>query len=214
MALTPKQQRFVAEYLVDLNATQAAIRAGYSAKTARVTGPENLSKPAIAAAIQAGTRKDAEKIELSKEAIIAELMKIAFSDMKQFATWGPHGVKLLDSDALGPETACVAEVSETITKSGGSIKFKLHDKVGALRDLGRHLGMWIDKVAPVTPDGQEEYGVSDLDRDAIVRAALTRLGLRVGAARGRRPADGDGPALDPPNGAPGPGRDHPGPMAD
>ena len=57
MGLNPKQQRFVAEYLVDLNATQAAIRSGYSQKTARQIATENLSKPAIAAAIDARPAK-------------------------------------------------------------------------------------------------------------------------------------------------------------
>ncbi len=51
MSLTPKQARFVEEYLIDLNATQAAIRAGYSAKTARAMGCENLTKPDIQAAV-------------------------------------------------------------------------------------------------------------------------------------------------------------------
>lgn len=59
--LTPKQQKFVGEYLVDLNATQAAIRAGYSAKTAKVVGCQNLTKPNIAAAVQAAKLKLSER---------------------------------------------------------------------------------------------------------------------------------------------------------
>src|SRR5271166_5161849 len=65
MKLTPKQARFVQEYLIDLNAAQAAIRAGYSAKTARVIGHENLTKPDIAAAIEKAKAKRAERTELT-----------------------------------------------------------------------------------------------------------------------------------------------------
>lgn len=73
MALTEKQKRFVAEYLVDLNATQAAIRAGYSEKTARSVGSENLTKPDIAAAIAKAQAKIAKKVEITVESLAAEL---------------------------------------------------------------------------------------------------------------------------------------------
>jgi phage terminase small subunit len=72
-SLTPKQQRFVDEYLIDLNATQAAIRAGYSEKTARSVGSENLSKPDIAAAIAERQEKRAEKSELSEAWVLDRL---------------------------------------------------------------------------------------------------------------------------------------------
>jgi len=73
MSLTDKQQRFVAEYLVDLNATQAAIRAGYSEKTARQVGSENLSKPDIADAIAKRQAKVAKKVEVTVESLATEL---------------------------------------------------------------------------------------------------------------------------------------------
>lgn len=72
-ALTARQQRFVDEYLVDLNATQAAIRAGYSEKTAGSIGHENLTKPEIAAAIQAVQAKRAEQAELNEKWILERL---------------------------------------------------------------------------------------------------------------------------------------------
>lgn len=76
MALNPKQQRFVAEYLKDLNATQAAIRAGYSEKTARAIGAENLTKPDIAAAIAKGQAKIAEKLAICAEDLIRDVVQI------------------------------------------------------------------------------------------------------------------------------------------
>lgn len=78
--LTAKQERFVAEYLIDLNATQAAIRAGYSAKTAKSIGQENLTKPDVAAEIAKRQAKVADKLELSAEKVLRELEYLAFYD--------------------------------------------------------------------------------------------------------------------------------------
>jgi len=145
--LTAKQQRFVEEYLVDLNATQAAVRAGYSDRTAYSVGPENLKKPGIVAALTDARAKRSERTEITADRVLEEYAKIAFSDMRAFAKWGPDGVTLIKSDKL-PEGAalCVAEVSETKTQFGGSIKFKLHDKKGALDSVARHLGMFTERV--------------------------------------------------------------------
>jgi len=75
--LTPKQQRFVEEYLVDLNATRAAIRAGYSEKTANVEGPKHLVKPGIAAAIKEKQDKLSKRTELTQEWVLERLKAIA-----------------------------------------------------------------------------------------------------------------------------------------
>lgn len=147
MALTAKQKQFVREYLIDLNATQAAIRAGYSVKTAEAIGYENLRKPQIAKAIEKAMGKRVERTEITADRVLQELAKIGFSDMRTFTKWSNRGVVLIDSDTLTPDqAACVAEVSQTITESGGSIKFKLHDKVAALEKIGRHLGLFKDKI--------------------------------------------------------------------
>lgn len=86
MALNAKQQRFVDEYLIDLNATQAAIRAGYSQKTAHSIGHENLNKPDIAAAVAAGQGRVAAKLEITAEKITADLeaLSIKAADAGQF----------------------------------------------------------------------------------------------------------------------------------
>lgn len=81
--MSPKQQRFVAEYLADPNATQAAIRAGYSERTARQIGQENLSKPDIRAAIEAGQAKLAQKLEISAERVVEEAWKIVIADPRE-----------------------------------------------------------------------------------------------------------------------------------
>lgn len=74
--LTAKQQRFVAEYLIDSNATQAAIRAGYSAKTAHAIGHENLNKPEIAAELAKRQQKIVERLELTAESLILDTQEI------------------------------------------------------------------------------------------------------------------------------------------
>ena len=83
--LTPKQRRFVNEYLIDLNATQAAIRAGYSKKTAQQIGAENLSKPVIQAEIQKRQTKLQNKLEITQERVLQELASIAFANGADFA---------------------------------------------------------------------------------------------------------------------------------
>ena len=76
---TPKQRRLVNEYLIDLNAPQAAIRAGYSKKTAQQIGAENLSKPVIQAEIQKRQVKLQNKLEITQERVLQELAAIALS---------------------------------------------------------------------------------------------------------------------------------------
>ena len=145
--LTPKQAEFVRQYLVDLNATQAAIRAGYSEKTAYSTGQRMLKNVEVQNAIAQAQVQRTKRTEITADRVVAELAKIAFADPRELMEWGPEGVKLKDSaDLTEGQAASVAEVSETTTKDGGSLRLKKHDKVKALELLGRHLGMFTDKV--------------------------------------------------------------------
>lgn len=97
MSLTPKQERFVAEYLIDLNATQAAIRAGYSEKTAGQAGFENLKKPEIADAIAAKAGKTAEKLDLSAERVLRGL----FEEATRTGEGSSHGARVSAWGLLG-----------------------------------------------------------------------------------------------------------------
>jgi len=106
--LTAKQATFIQEYLIDLNATQAAIRAGYSEKTAKVVGYENLTKPYIAEAVQAAMDKRAEKTEITQVTVLhnIEKLRIKAEDEKQFSVaakclemQGKHVLLFKDSDA-------------------------------------------------------------------------------------------------------------------
>src|SRR5947209_15849915 len=106
-----RRRRFIDEYPVDLNATEAAKRAGYSAKTARQQGQRLLSNVDIRQAIDAKLLARSDRTQITSDSVLAELAKVAFSDMRRFAEWGPSGVKLLDSAGLADgAAACVAEV--------------------------------------------------------------------------------------------------------
>lgn len=154
MALTAKQNLFVKEYLIDKNATQAAIRAGYSEKTAKDIGCENLTKPNIQEAIQKVLNKTHEKLDVTVERIEAEFEKVGFSNMTDFVDWekSEEASELIltfkEFKELTPaQKACIAEVSVTKTLTGQkTFKIKLYDKLKALEALGRHKAMFTDKT--------------------------------------------------------------------
>lgn len=145
--LTPKQQRFVEEYLIDLNATQAAIRAGYSEDTANEIGSQNLAKLSVRAAIDAALAERSKRTEITADMVLMELGRIGFSNINNYLRFNPTGVEMFDSSKMNDDALrCISEISETVTKEGGTVKFKLHDKVSALEKIGKHLGMFKDKV--------------------------------------------------------------------
>lgn len=173
--LTPKQTAFIAEYLVDLNATQAAIRAGYSERTAYRIGAELLQKTSVAKAIAAAKAKRAQRVEISADRVLSELAKIAFADPRDLMKWGEGGVTLRDSAELTEEQAAsVAEVSETTTKDGGSIRLKKYDKLKALELLGKHLGMFEADVRPATAQKAEQDAIREGIREAFNSVGLVR----------------------------------------
>jgi len=162
VSLTAKQERFVAEYLVDLNATQAAIRAGYSEKTATEQGSRLLTNVKVQEAIAKGQNKTAEKLEITKDRIVEELAKIGFSNMLDYMRAGNDGDPYLDfSNLTREQAAALAEVTVEDFKDGRGedardvrrIKFKLHDKKGALVDLAKMLGFMVEKHEHSGPDG-------------------------------------------------------------
>ena len=151
--LTQKQRRFVEEYLVDLNATQAAIRAGYSKKTARAMGCENLTKPDIAEAIRQGAGQHLRRTGLQVDDVLEGFRRIAFADIRDAVEWGANGVTLRDSSELTDEQAfAVAEVGETVTQHGGSQRIKFHSKTQALEALGRYFALFKDNLAVTNPN--------------------------------------------------------------
>lgn len=150
--LTPKQAQFVEEYLIDLNATQAAIRAGYSEKTAGNIGQENLTKPEIQAAITAAKKKRSERTEITQDMVLKEIALLAFGNLKQVSSWThEYGVRLKDSEDIGEEVAILKTLKQKETIRPGdkdetlidrTIEFSIADKFRPLEKLGEHLGLW------------------------------------------------------------------------
>ena len=142
MKLTAKQIRFVDEYMVDFNATQAAIRAGYKAKTAHVIGAENLRKPKIAEEI-ARRQKDLQKrTEVTQDRVVKELARVAFADASV--------VCVTDFDKLTEDQRAAIQ---GIKPTNFGWEIKLCDKIKALELLGRHIGMFNDKISLSGADG-------------------------------------------------------------
>jgi len=161
--LTPKQERFVSEYMIDLNATQAAIRAGYSVKTAGKIGYQLLEKNGVKAAIMDAQAALSRRTMITQDKVLHELGKLGFSDVTDYLqikterilvdrdpeTDEPISeirqlVLLKDTDQIPEEKrAAIAEVRQN---KDGSIGFKLHDKKGSLELLGRHLSMFTEKI--------------------------------------------------------------------
>lgn len=164
MALTPKQQRFVEEYLVDLNATQAAIRAGYSERTANEIGAENLAKPSVKAAVDLALAERAEKTGITAERVLSEIANMAFYDPSDlmvsidpdeydgeahpsvivegriiYGLRGPADIKRL------PENVRRAIVGWGYDRNQ-NFTVKLADKSKALDQLARHLSLYNDKL--------------------------------------------------------------------
>jgi len=148
--LTPKQQRFVDEYLIDLNATQAAIRAGYSKKTAGQIGGQNLKKLQIATAIKQRQEERAEWAGATADDVYRELQLLGFSNMADYVTIGSDGDPYIDLSSLTrDQAAAISEVTvEDFVDGRGEdarkvrrVKFKLADKRGALIEMGKHLGV-------------------------------------------------------------------------
>jgi phage terminase small subunit len=161
--LTAKQACFVQEYLIDLNATQAAIRAGYSKKTAGQMGNENLKKPKIANAIAASQKKRAERTEITQDRVLAEYAKLAFLDPRKFFTAEGNLVPIQDLDDDTAAALAGMDVVENRGEGGAIVdytkKIKISDKKGALDSIARHLGMFNDKLDLTTGGKEIKSGV-------------------------------------------------------
>ncbi len=192
--MTPRQRRFVEEYLIDLNATQAAKRAGYTP----TWGRELVHKPAVAAAIESAQAKRAQRTRVSADRVVTELAKVAFGDPRRLFSWGPGGVELRESSELTEaEAALVSEVSETRTAAGGTRRVKLHCKMTALTALGKHLGLFgngrkgahLRAAAGNGGNDNGEVGHGDSGRADDARERLARRIAGLAARLGTRGPD-------------------------
>lgn len=160
--------------MVDLNQTQAAIRAGYSAKTAYSIGNENLKKPDIVEYLNILRKRISESTEITPERVLQEYAKIAFFDIRKLHD---DNGNLLPINKLDDESAHVVAGLEVIefdseTKGFGVVKkIKLIDKKGALDSIAKHLGMFVEKVEHSGKVGLEVNDITELPDEELERIA-------------------------------------------
>lgn len=199
--LTPKQETFVREYLVDLNATAAAVRAGYASGD---IGRQLLTKTHVQEAIAEAQKARAERTQVTADRVLLELARVAFldpADVLDFAS-GPS-VRLRDADRI-PEDARRAIASIKVkryaegrgeaAKEVEVIEFRLCDKLSALDKLGRHLGLFADRVEVTGKDGGPVAQRLAIDWDEaarprrVVDPIAERLAAESGGDSGGEPA--------------------------
>lgn len=144
--LSEQRQRFVEEYLIDLNGTQAAIRAGYSVKTAQEQASRLLSNVMVQEAISKAMAARSKRTGVNQDRVVLELAKIAFVKMTDVV----DGNGRIREDAADDDLSCIESIKykESDNEFGGSVEreVKIGSKLKALELLGKHLGMWSDKL--------------------------------------------------------------------
>lgn len=185
--LTAKQARFVQEYLIDLNATQAAIRAGYSTKTARSVGAENLTKPDVQQAIADAQYKRATKTEINAAFILKRLADEATADIADL--YDEHGaIKPIKEWPLIWRQGLVSSVKVAEEGDGVVVReIKLSDRIKRLELLGKHISVnaFREQVGHGDPEGNPLPApvVDELSKNDIARrvAFLLAQGLHSAA---------------------------------
>ena len=143
MALTAKQQRFCDEYLIDLNATQAAIRAGYSPKTAEQAASRLLTIVKVSDEIKREMAERSKRTGINQDRVVQELAKLAFVNIADVVDLDNAMVR---RSATDEDLACIQSVKIKPSEFGTEREIKLYDKKASLELLGRHLGMFKDKL--------------------------------------------------------------------
>ena len=150
--LTPKEYRMVTEYIIDLNTSAAARRAGYSAKTAHVIGHEVLRKPKVAAAVRAAKAERSQRTQITADRVLQELAAIAFTKTSDLVVWSEDAVEKYEPSQLLSDTqaASVSRIKSKKTthhypkgesETTHEMELWQHDKASALREMGKHLGI-------------------------------------------------------------------------
>lgn len=146
VAIDPLQSKFIDEYLSSGNATDAAIKAGYSPDSARQQGSRLLTKAYIRAELERRRAKLAERTLITQEMAITALAPILFSNIGQFGTWKNNQLELFDADSIDDEAMeAISEITCTPGKYGTTIRIKLHDKLAAWEKVGRMLGFFKER---------------------------------------------------------------------
>lgn len=178
--LNIQQQKFITAYLQCGNATEAALEAGYSRKTAYSQGHRLLKKAEIRTALEQATHKAAEKLDLTAERVLREIARLAFFDIRKLVdnTGKPLPLSELDDDTAAAIVGLdVANIGNSDVGVGEVLKFKLADKKGALEMAAKHLRLLTDKVEVTGKDGAP---LETLSNEAARRVAfLLQQGMRA-----------------------------------
>ena len=191
--LSRKMERFCNEFIIDMSVTGAAVRAGYSEKTAAQQGSRLLRKPEVAALVRRLHKEKLDRVDLRAENVIKELATIAFSDVRS----------LLDSDGqlvpvhLLPDEAAASIASFDVTTAGNGqtriSRIKTWNKVAALEQLCKHLGLLrpeqhehLHAVVHFTPDqlrGMTDGQLGRIEGAYAVLASVRREVLELPSSR-------------------------------
>lgn len=187
MKINAKQRVFVDEYLIDLNATQAAIRAGYSSKRASEIAYQLLQRTTVQEYLEVRRVDRSMRTEITQDKVLAELAKIGFADIRKLVKWGEgiavtdpesgaieivNGISLIGSDTIDDATAAsISEVSQTAQ----GLKVKMHDKRAALVDIGKHLGMFKEKLELTGKDGGPVESAHKLDYSGLTEDQIRAI---------------------------------------
>lgn len=137
--MTKKQERFIEEYLIDLNATQAAIRAGYSPATANEQAARLLANVSIKAQIDKAIAERSKRTGVNADRVVMELARIGFAKITDAVD--PNTAKIRE-DASEDDLACIQSIKIKPNEFGIEREVKMYDKRAALVDLGKHLGLF------------------------------------------------------------------------
>lgn len=158
--LTEKQARFCEEYLVDLNATQAAIRAGYNIKTARSQGSTLLTNPNVAAYIQRLREEQKTRSQVNADWVLQQLIDIATADAGDYTSIdSTGGIKYTPTDKLTKKQRSAISAIEPTTAGP---KIRTYDRIRALELIGKHLGIFDRQAENSGPDVEDLSPLADM----------------------------------------------------
>lgn len=169
-----RHDRFVAEYLVDRNATRAAIAAGYAKGSAHVTGSRLLRHAKVVAALAAGEAALAIRTGITQDRVLYELEHLVFSNIKHYVIDGKDELQLAEG-APKHAMAAVASFRRKPGEYGTEIEIKLWDKPGTLKLAGRHVGLFPDRLEVTGKDGKPLMPEASELSDAELKARLMDL---------------------------------------
>lgn len=170
--LGPRQERFVEEYLVDVNATQAAIRAGYSPRTAEAQGSRLLSNVKVQRVIAARMAERSKRTEIAADRVLFEIARLGFSDLRRL--FHDDG-RLKHPNEWDDDIAAAISSVEVVTRSLGNgeveyvRKIKLWDKGKALEQICKHLGLFRDQGPSEQPN---DRSLSDMGDEELYQRLL------------------------------------------